>query len=106
MSRIRLDIRFPNGTRKILIHEEGDCLSKNIVRMEIPALAKFPAGTVLMHQKGGTYVVILTPDVCTLEASRKPAYAYLCLETTKKIHVREQEEMEDGRFIVIANNAD
>lgn len=102
MSRDRLEIRLPDGTVNVLLTKEGHCLSKNIVRMDPPVPVMFPAGAVLTHQKGGTYVVILTPDICTLEASRKPAYGYLCLDTTRKIHVREQLEMEDGRFIRIA----
>ncbi len=62
---------------------------------------KFNAGTVLTHRKGGTYVVILTPDVCTLEETREPAYGYLCY-STNKIHVRRATEMEDGRFTVVS----
>jgi hypothetical protein len=58
---------------------------------------KFPAGSLLTHRKGGRYVVILTPDVCTLEETREPAYGYLA-QSTSKIHVRRQVEMEDGRF--------
>jgi hypothetical protein len=58
---------------------------------------KFHAGQILTHRKGGTYVVILTPDVCVLEETREPAYGYLAL-STHKIHVRRQTEMEDGRF--------
>jgi hypothetical protein len=54
----------------------------------------FEPGEVLTHRRGGTYVVILTPDICTLEKTREPAYAYLCVETTKKIHVRCASESE------------
>jgi hypothetical protein len=57
----------------------------------------FPPGSILTHRKGGTYTVILTPDLCTLEETREPAYAYLA-QSTGKIHVRRQSEMEDGRF--------
>ena len=57
----------------------------------------FQAGSILTHRKGGTYTVILTPDICTLEETREPAYAYLA-QSTGKIHVRRQSEMEDGRF--------
>jgi hypothetical protein len=63
---------------------------------------KFHAGHVLTHTKGGTYVVILTPDICVLEETRESAYAYIPIETTKKIHVRRQTEMEDGWFTLLA----
>ncbi len=60
----------------------------------------FHPGSILTHRKGGTYTVILTPDICTLEETREPAYAYLA-QSTGKIHVRRQSEMEDGRFSLI-----
>jgi hypothetical protein len=61
---------------------------------------KFQAGNMLTHRKGGTYTIVLTPDVCTLEETREPAYGYLS-ERTHKIHVRRQTEFEDGRFTLL-----
>jgi len=61
---------------------------------------KFHSGQVLTHRKGGVYTIILTPDVCTLEETREPAYGYTS-ERTHKIHVRRATEMEDGRFTLL-----
>lgn len=58
---------------------------------------KFPAGTVLTHRKGGTYTVVITPDIGQLEETREPAYGYLS-HTTGKLIFRSQAMMEDGRF--------
>lgn len=58
---------------------------------------KFPAGTVLTHRKGGTYTVVITPDIGQLEETREPAYGYLS-HTTGKLIFRSQVAMEDGRF--------
>lgn len=58
---------------------------------------KFPAGTVLTHRKGGTYTVVITPDIGQLEETREPAYGYLS-HTTGKLIFRSQAAMEDGRF--------
>ena len=66
---------------------------------------KFHAGEVLTHRKGGTYVVLLTPDVLVLEETREPAYGYLS-EKSKKIHVRRATERHDGRFTPIDQSAE
>jgi len=66
--------------------------------MENPYL--FKQGQIVRHlNTGGEYVIVGTPDVFRLEADRKPAYAYRSTDPTKpEVWVREQSEMEDGRF--------
>lgn len=56
----------------------------------------FPVGSRIRHKKGGLYRVLATPDVCYIERTLEPAYAYIAAEGT--IWIRPQQEMEDGRF--------
>jgi hypothetical protein len=56
----------------------------------------FRLGQKVIHSKGGEYVIRGLPDKYVLEHSRKPAYAYEMADG--RICVRDQEEMEDGRF--------
>lgn len=57
---------------------------------------KFRIGQRVIHSKGGEYTIRGLPDKYVLEHNRKPAYAYEMADG--RICVREQEEMEDGRF--------
>ena len=58
----------------------------------------FPAESFIFHKKtGGTYEILITPDVGRLEATNTPAYAYRCI-VSKLVWFRERAEMEDGRF--------
>ena len=53
---------------------------------------------ILKHLKsGGVYTVVGLPTEYVLEHNHKPAYAYRMPDG--RICVREQEEMEDGRFV-------
>lgn len=65
-----------------------------------PTPVRFPLGSSLRHKKGGRYRVISTPDVCRIEKTLEPAYAYISEEGS--IWIRPQAEMEDGRFEMLA----
>lgn len=58
---------------------------------------KFKRLSRVIHvESGGIYSIVFTPDMCRLEATGAPAYAYI--GTNNLIWVREAKEMEDGRF--------
>jgi hypothetical protein len=64
----------------------------------------FIAGDVLVHQKTNRkYRVLISADVCRLEANGAPAYAYQLDDAIalgdQTIWVRAASEMEDGRFL-------
>lgn len=67
---------------------------------------KFPAETKVRHVKtGGTYTVVMTPDMARLESTGEPAYGY-CQEEdpTAPVWFRAQSIMEDGRFESVGFN--
>jgi hypothetical protein len=56
----------------------------------------YPIGTALKHkQRGSIHVITGLPDTHRVEDGWKPAYQYTCGSITT---MREQSEMEDGRF--------
>jgi len=58
----------------------------------------FPRNSFIYHKKsGGTYEVVITPDVGRLEATNTPAYGYRCI-INNLVWFRERAEVEDGRF--------
>ena len=66
---------------------------------------KFQAGDVLQHLKTQRfYTILLASDVCRLEASAEPAYAYRLKDfdpaNDATVWVRAAAEMEDGRFVL------
>lgn len=66
---------------------------------------KFPQGTIVRHVKTQSlYKIFITPDMVRLEHSNKPAYLYAptVQEPMEVLYwVRDQEEMEDGRFELV-----
>lgn len=61
-----------------------------------------------MHNNGTYYRIKITPDVLRLEGTNGRAYAYQLARTSdlrrdKRIWVRHQDEMEDGRFTKVTN---
>ena len=78
---------------------------------------KFRRKQLVIHVKtGGVYRIVHTPEVCRLEASNGPAYAYQAVWIVssrggtidlidKPLWVRDQVEMEDGRFAAYAGPA-
>jgi len=65
---------------------------------------KFSVGDVVVHKTtGGVYKINLTPDLCLLEETAKPAYGYTKVNedefSPSPMWIREAREMEDGRFI-------
>lgn len=64
---------------------------------------KFPQYSQVRHLKtGGVYLIVHGPDVCKLEIDQTPVYAYVKMETLEPIWIRPQQEMEDGRFELVA----
>lgn len=68
---------------------------------------KFRRKQLVRHiRTGGVYRIVHTPQVCRLEAMNEPAYAYKLVtfdgvqmeREDSMIWVRQQAEMEDGRF--------
>lgn len=64
---------------------------------------EFRIDEVLVHRKtGGRYRILIGPDVCRLEATGEPAYAYRRDDAPAsgdfRVWVRVAREMEDGRF--------
>lgn len=64
---------------------------------ENTATAKFSQKQVITHKKGGLYIITAMPDQRRLESSNTPFYEYLSLDDGQ-VWLRDQEEMEDGRF--------
>ena len=67
------------------------------------AAMKFSPDDVLVHRKTGRrYRILLGADVCRLEATGEPAYAYRLDDALARgdvtVWVRVAHEMEDGRF--------
>jgi len=67
----------------------------------------FAVGAVLLHRKSARrYQVLHGPDLCCIEAGRVPAYAYRLHAPEgagdPMVWVRPAAEMEDGRFVVVA----
>lgn len=63
-------------------------------------IAKFHRAQIVRHLKTATlYRIVHTPDICRIEATNEPAYAYQPKGFVEgPIWVRPQAEMEDGRF--------
>lgn len=60
---------------------------------------KFQERSIIRHRNGTEYEVLLGPDRVKLESNAAPAYAYTAVSgDDKTIWVRDQVEMEDGRF--------
>ena len=64
---------------------------------------EFRVGEVLVHRKTGRrYRVLIAADLCRLESSGEPAYAYRLDDAPASgdftVWVRRADEMEDGRF--------
>ncbi len=61
-------------------------------------LGIFKTGDILKHVKtGGTYEVI---GLATIEATLAAAYVYKA-QSNQTLWIRPQQEMEDGRFVVL-----
>lgn len=59
----------------------------------------FPDGSIVQHRKGGIYRIFAGPDRTRLEKGWSPGYIYRERSNPRGILVvREQREMEDGRF--------
>lgn len=78
---------------------------KELQEQAPPPAVKFPQGRMVRHVKTqGRYKIFMTPDVVRLEHSNKPAYMYspAIQEVGEVLYwVRDQEEMEDGRFELV-----
>jgi hypothetical protein len=60
---------------------------------------KFAHGDVIIHVRTrGSYTIVGTPDKYRLESTNTPAYAYQNEDDV--VWVRDQAEMEDGRFVL------
>lgn len=65
---------------------------------------KYPRGSIVRHRKTKRrYRVVSDPEICRIEATDTPAYAYELEENhlDQRIWIRPQSEMEDGRFAIV-----
>lgn len=62
----------------------------------------FPRDSRVQHVKtGNTYTIVGTPQRYRLESTGEPAYCYQADDGDPRIWVRDQKEMEDGRFVAV-----
>lgn len=70
----------------------------------IPTAPKFLAfDQVIEISTEDMYQIVFTPNECIIEASRKPSYEYKrsddAYNKDRRVFIRPQDEMEDGRFV-------
>jgi len=79
----------------------GACSYSDGSRCEVNDLypqTPFTKGSVVMHQSGALYTILVVPDNRKLEVCNLPFYEYKC-NTTGVVWLRRYDEMEDGRFL-------